>query len=99
MDEQVSTSVYKKKKTDRNNYLYFSSYHPHGLKKGLTYSKLLRICSSEGTFEKQAKDLNQCFNAKGYDNNVLNVGLDKVRSISRSSLLTPKTPQPSESNP
>ena len=99
MDEQVSTSVYKKK-TDRNNYLHFSSYHPPGLKKGLPYSQLLRvkrICSSETAFDKHAKDINQCFYTKGYDNKVLGGCLEKVRNISRSSLLTSKPTQLSES--
>ena len=98
MDQQVSTSVYKKK-TDRNNYLHFSSYHPPGLKKGLPYSQLLRvkrICSTETAFEKQAKDLNQCFNAKGYNNKVLNECLHKVRNVDRTSLLTSKLSRPGE---
>ena len=85
--------MFTEKKTVRNNYLHFSSYHPSGLKRSLPYSQLLRtkrICSTDGAFERQAKELCDRFKTKGYSNRVLTSNLEKARLRERESLLIPK---------
>ena len=91
--DHLTTSVFRKK-TDRNSFLNFSSYHPPSLKKGLPYSQLLRIrriCSTDAVFEEQAAELCTRFKAKGYSTNNLDDSLRKVRNLRRDNLLMPKT--------
>ena len=89
----MQTSVYRKK-TDRNNYLHFSSYHSSNLKKGLPYSQMLRlkrICSTETDFESHASEMSARFRERGYDEVTLNKCMSKVKQLDRTGLLTPKS--------
>ena len=98
--DYLETRVYRKK-TDRNSFLDFSSYHPPALKKGLPYSQLVRIkriCSSSCAFEEQAADLCSRFTAKGYSAKVLEEALQRARQLDRADLLTPKSSMSKKSN-
>ena len=89
---ELKTQVFRKK-TDRNSFLDFSSYHPPGLKRGLPYSQFLRIrriCSSDNIFEEQASELLSRFLAKGFDRVDLENNLQRVRELKREDLLVPK---------
>ena len=93
-NQGVQTTVYRKK-TDRNNYLHFSSYHPSSLKKGLPYSQLLRlkrICNTESEYEGQSAEMCDRFRARGYNEHILSISKSKVKPLERTSLLAPKSP-------
>ena len=88
----IQTTVYRKK-TDRNNYLDFSSYHPSSLKRGLPYSQLLRlkrICNTEPEYEKRSTEMCDRFRARGYHEYILNESKSKAKPLERTSLLSPK---------
>ena len=96
----LETKVYRKK-TDRNSFLDFSSYHPPGLKKSLPYSQLVRvkrICSTDNVFEEQAAELCSRFTTKGFNDTILNEALYRARELDRQTLLTPKTPKPKQTD-
>ena len=97
----IETTVYRKK-TDRNNYLHFSSYHPASLKRGLPYSQMLRlkrICSTESEFEGQSNEMCNRFRQRGYDEQILTKSKLKISPLERTSLLTPKSPGATKKQP
>ena len=90
-DKSLITGLYRKP-TDTTNYLMYKSAHPDGCKKGF-YSQLLRIrrnCAQNEEFEKHISALHIAYRERGYPEAQLQTDLTKVRSINRSSLLTPK---------
>ena len=82
------------KPTDTHSYLRYENSHPPHCKRSLPYSQFLhlrRICSREEDFPRHAKDMKLHFIGRGYPENNLDVSLDRVKLLSRKSLLTPKT--------
>lgn len=83
------TTVYPKKM----DFLHYSSYNPSTPRHSLPYSQLLRvrrICIADNELEKHATTLCDRFASKGYDKNLLDKCVCKVRNVTRDSLLTPK---------
>ena len=82
------------KPTDTHSYLRYESSHPPHCKRSLPYSQFLRlrrICSREEDFTKHAKNMKSHFIGRGYPEQILDDSLEKVKLLSRKSLLTPKT--------
>ena len=82
------------KPTDTHSYLRYESSHPPHCKRSLPYSQFLhlrRICSREEDFTKHAKNMKSHFIGRGYPEKILNDSLEKVKLLSRQTLLTPKT--------
>ena len=82
------------KPTDTHSYLRYESSHPPHCKRSLPYSQFLRlrrICSREEDFTTHAQNMTLHFIGRGYPEKILNESLEKVKLLSRQTLLTPKT--------
>ena len=81
------------KPTDTRSYLRYESSHPPHCKRSLPYSQFLclrRICSREEDFLRHAHDMKSHFIGRGYPEKNLDDSLDRVKLLSRKTLLTPK---------
>ena len=81
------------KPTDTHSYLRYESSHPPYCKRSLPYSQFLRfrrICSREKDFLRHANNMKSHCIGRGYPEKNLDDSLDRVKLLSRKTLLTPK---------
>ena len=96
----LSTSVFYKP-TDSHSYLDYRSSHPLSTRKSIPFSQFLRLrrlCSSEDDFEIQSTRMIDFFVSRHYSRDVVMVGLQRARNISRQTALS-QTLKTEESRP
>lgn len=90
---EITTSLYKKS-MNKHEFLHFTSIHPSHNKMALPYScglRVIRSCSDENVRNKELNDLFDRFVRRGYPETVLNKSRNKLLTISREDLITPKS--------
>ena len=95
VDDKVVVDLYTKR-TDSHQYLLPTSCHPPHCSKNIPYSltlRIRRICSDDEAFEKRVSDLSVHLNKRGYQKQVIDQVIEKVRHIDRQNLLSYK-PKP-----
>ena len=88
----LSTDLYTKP-TDKHQYLFQTSCHPHACKKGITFGQVLRIrriCSTDALFNKRAEELCSYLVSRGYVKEHVRREIDKARCIPREEVLKDK---------
>ena len=91
-DDKVAVDLYTKP-TDSHQYLLPTSCHPPHCSKNIPYSlalRIRRICSDDETFEKRSKDLSEQLKQRGYQKQVIDQAIEKVRHMERQYLLSYK---------
>ena len=81
-DNKVAVDLYTKP-TDSHQYLPTSCHPPH-CSKNIPYSlapRIRRICSDDETFEKRSKDLSEQLKQRGYQKQVIDQAIKKVRHM------------------
>ena len=94
-DDKFAVDLYTKP-TDSHQYLLPTSCHPPHCSKNIPYSlalRIRRICSDDETFEKRSKDLCEQLKQRGYQKQVIDQAIEKVRHMERQNLLSYK-PKP-----
>ena len=94
-DDKVAVDLYTKP-TDSHQYLLPTSCHPPHCSKNIPFSlalRIRRICSDDETFEKRSKDLCEQLKQRGYQKQVIDQAIEKVRHMERQNLLSYK-PKP-----
>ena len=87
-DDRVAVDLYTKP-TDSRQYLLPTSCYPPHCSKNIPYSLALcirRICSDDEVFEKRVKYLSEQLNKRGYQKQVIDKAIGKVRHLDRQSL-------------
>ena len=87
---KIETDLYTKP-TDKHKYLFSTSCHPRGCKQSIPYAQALRIrriCSTDKTFEKRAKELTKYLVTRGYRERFVKGQIRKAKSIFREEALT-----------
>ena len=87
------------KPTDTHQFLDPRSSHPYHCKKGIPYSKALRlnrICSDNESFDKRCNDLEGRLNERGYNGKVIRKQILRAREHSRKDLLEREKTETSE---
>ena len=88
-DGLIETDLYTKP-TDKHQYLFSSSCHPHHTKKGIPFGlalRLRRICSTDNTFYFRTKELTSFLIKRGYKHAFIEQQIARATSISRSDAL------------
>ena len=88
-DDKVAVDLYTKP-TDSHQYLLPTSCHPPHCSKNIPYSLALRTrrsCSDDETFENRSKDLSEQLKQRGYQKQVIDQAIEKVRHMERQNLL------------
>ena len=83
VDDKVVVDLYTKP-TNSHQYLLPTSCHPPYCSKNIPYSLALctrRICSDDEVFEKRVSDLSVHLNKRGYQKQVIDQAIEKVRHI------------------
>ncbi|XP_075719901.1 uncharacterized protein LOC142760596 [Rhinoderma darwinii] len=81
-----------RKETSTNSLLHATSAHVHSTFKAVPVGQFLRmrrICSSDASFERQARDLKSRFQERGYSNRCIKNGYRRAKNIDRMTLLHP----------
>ena len=89
---RLTTDLYTKP-TDTHQYLHRSSCHPPHCKKSIAYSQALRlrrICDQDLDFQRHITNLKTHLVQRGYDDEEVQLQLNKASGIKRSELLTPR---------
>ena len=95
---KLVTRLYKKP-TDRSAYLHNQSYHPNHLKKNIPFGqnlRLKRICTNANDYQTAAREMQNAFLKRGYQQEHLTEAFNKASHIQRSNLLKYK-PNPIKS--
>lgn len=85
----IKTKLYKKP-TDKKKFLHFSSAHPLHIKKSIPFSQALRykrIITDNSILTTELTNLNNAFIRRHYPKALLNIQINKINNIERSSLL------------
>ena len=91
-NDQIKTDLYVKP-TDKHQYLRMDSCHPMHCKASIPYSQALRlrrICSEEQDLKNRARDLKQHLLSRGYNEQHLNIQIQRALNTSRAACLQPK---------
>lgn len=97
----LDTSTFHKP-TAVNTLLRADSFHPRSLVKGIPMAQFLHIlrnCSSDSVFKKEAHDMYARFRERGYSHNILRTAKKRAMNLDRSSLNTEQSPLTSPSVP
>ena len=89
-DNRMSTYVQYYKDTDNHSYLNFSSSHLSCCKSSIPCSQFLRlhkICSGDDDFDTEATTMEKFFAARGYPNDIIRRGRERVSTKSRAEIL------------
>ena len=90
---KIETDLYAKK-TDKHQYLYYTSCHPRKCKESIPYAqamRLRRICSTMEAFERRAKDLTDFLVARGYKRRYIKQQIHRARLVARKDALAPRS--------
>ena len=94
-NDQIKTDLYVKP-TDTHQYLRMDSCHPMHCKASIPYSQALRlrrICSEEQDLKNSARELKQHLLSRGYNEQHLNIQIQRALNTSRAACLQPKQSQ------
>ncbi|XP_069605745.1 uncharacterized protein [Ranitomeya imitator] len=97
-DGEIQTDVFCKE-TSVNALLHSTSAHTGSTIRAIPVGQFLRmrrICSGDEIFERQARDLTERFQDRGYSNRVIKKGYFRARASSRNQLLR-RPPRPTQS--
>ena len=88
----LETDIYYKK-TDSHNYVQFYSFHPHKTLTNIPFTLARRICTivwDPVICDKRLQELRGFLKKKQYPERVIENGIERAKSIDRTSLLQPK---------
>ena len=89
IDNVIHTTVYTKP-TDKKQYLHFSSSHPKHTAKAIPYSQAIRyrrLIDNDSLLDAELTSLCELFHNRGYPADLLNATVDKIKLVTRDSVL------------